>query len=101
MATQGSGLAPGRAGRGTGNVRTASLEIRDQAAWDHLRACRKALADQQGVPPYVIFHDTTLFEMLERRPRTLAELAEINGVGAAKLEKYGDAFLAALAELDA
>ena len=89
------------AGRGTGNVRTASLEIRDQAAWDHLRACRKALADQQGVPPYVIFHDTTLFEMLERRPRTLAELAEINGVGAAKLEKYGDAFLAALAELDA
>lgn len=49
----------------------------------------------------MIFHDTTLFEMLERRPRTLAELAEINGVGAAKLEKYGDAFLAALAELDA
>ncbi len=75
-------------------------QIVDQAAWDRLRACRKALADQQGVPPYVIFHDATLFDMLQRRPRTLSEMAEINGVGAAKLEKYGHAFLDALAQLD-
>lgn len=72
----------------------------DQAAWDHLRACRKELADKQGVPPYVIFHDTTLFEMLERKPRTIEELGEINGVGAAKLEKYGETFLEAIARLD-
>ena len=61
-----------------------------------LRACRKQLADKQGVPPYVIFHDTTLFDMLERRPSTLGELAEVSGVGAAKLEKYGDLFLQTL-----
>ena len=70
----------------------------NQAAWDHLRACRKALADQQGVPPYVIFHDATLYEMLKRLPRTREELGEITGVGAAKLEKYGETFLQALAE---
>jgi len=81
--------------------RSGHLSSADQVAWEQLRACRKALADQHGVPPYVIFHDTTLFEMLERRPRTLDELARINGVGAAKLEKYGQAFLTALAGLDA
>ncbi|MDX1634104.1 MAG: DNA helicase RecQ [Marinobacter sp.] len=74
--------------------------VTDPVGWEALRACRKALADQQGVPPYVIFHDTTLFEILERRPASLAELAEVNGVGAAKLERYGEAFLAALADLD-
>ncbi|WP_305966851.1 DNA helicase RecQ [Marinobacter salsuginis] len=75
-------------------------QITDQAGWDALRACRKELADKQGVPPYVIFHDTTLFGMLERKPRTLEELAEVSGVGAAKLEKYGEIFLEALAGLD-
>ncbi|WP_273203414.1 DNA helicase RecQ [Marinobacter subterrani] len=75
-------------------------QITDQAGWEALRACRKALADKQGVPPYVIFHDTTLFEMLERKPRTLEELGDVSGVGAAKLEKYGEIFLATLAELD-
>ncbi|KEF32415.1 ATP-dependent DNA helicase RecQ [Marinobacter nitratireducens] len=74
--------------------------ITDQAGWEALRACRKELAEQQGVPPYVIFHDATLFDMLERRPGTLSDLAEVNGVGAAKLEKYGEIFLEALANLD-
>ncbi|WP_417566650.1 DNA helicase RecQ [Marinobacter sp.] len=75
-------------------------QITDQAGWEALRACRKALADKQGVPPYVIFHDTTLFGMLERKPRTLEELAEVSGVGAAKLEKYGKIFLDTIAGLD-
>ncbi|KMQ74431.1 DNA helicase RecQ [Marinobacter subterrani] len=75
-------------------------QITDQAGWEALRACRKALADKQGVPPYVIFHDTTLFDMLERKPRTLEELGDVSGVGAAKLEKYGEIFLATLAGLD-
>jgi len=74
-------------------------QITDHDGWDALRACRKELADQQGVPPYVIFHDTTLFDMLERRPQTLEELAEVNGVGAAKLEKYGELFLETLRNL--
>ncbi|WP_303289623.1 DNA helicase RecQ [Marinobacter sp. SS5-14b] len=71
-------------------------QITDHEGWEALRACRKALADKQGVPPYVIFHDTTLFDMLERRPTTLEELGEVSGVGAAKLEKYGDIFLETL-----
>ncbi|MBS3803274.1 MAG: DNA helicase RecQ [Oleiphilaceae bacterium] len=75
--------------------------ITDPTGWEALRACRKALADEQGVPPYVIFHDTTLFDILEQRPASLAQLADINGVGRAKLERYGEAFLSALAELDA
>jgi ATP-dependent DNA helicase RecQ len=87
-------------GRKAGGSRTRPVIGDDinQAAWDHLRACRKALADQQGVPPYVIFHDATLYEMLKRLPRTREELGEITGVGAAKLEKYGETFLQALAE---
>lgn len=75
-------------------------QVTDHAGWEALRACRKQLADKQGVPPYVIFHDTTLFDMLERKPQTLDELAGVSGVGAAKLEKYGEIFLAAIAELN-
>ncbi len=76
-----------------------SDQISDQAGWDALRSCRKELATRQGVPPYVIFHDATLYDMLVRRPTSLAELAEVNGVGAAKLEKYGEAFLEVLSTL--
>lgn len=74
-------------------------QVTDHVGWQALRACRKELAEKQGVPPYVIFHDTTLFDMLERKPQTLDELAGVSGVGAAKLEKYGETFLAAIAEL--
>jgi ATP-dependent DNA helicase RecQ len=49
------------------------------------------------VPPYVVFHDSTLRGIAEARPRTLAELARIQGVGEAKLVRYGDAMLAAVA----
>ena len=45
------------------------------------------------MPPYVVFHDATLREMAARRPASLAELGEISGVGARKLEAYGDAFV--------
>ncbi|MBW7469872.1 DNA helicase RecQ [Marinobacter sp. F4218] len=75
-------------------------QITDDHGWEVLRACRKELAEKKGVPPYVIFHDTTLFDMLERKPRSLEELAEVSGVGAAKLEKYGAIFLEAIAGLD-
>jgi ATP-dependent DNA helicase RecQ len=75
-------------------------QITDQAGWEALRTCRKELADKQGVPPYVIFHDSTLLGMLQRKPRTLEELAEVSGVGAAKLEKYGEIFLQTIARLD-
>ena len=64
--------------------------------WEALRTRRRELAEAQGVPPYVIFHDATLREMLARRPSSLAELAEINGVGAKKLDRYGEHFLKVL-----
>jgi ATP-dependent DNA helicase RecQ len=66
--------------------------------FERLRALRKRLADAQGVPPYVIFHDATLREMAARRPQTLDEFAGIRGVGDGKLARYGKQFIAALSE---
>ena len=68
----------------------------DDPLFDALRALRRELASAASVPPYVIFHDSTLREMAATRPMTLAELGAIGGVGARKLEAYGDAFLATL-----
>jgi ATP-dependent DNA helicase RecQ len=68
----------------------------DQALFEALRAERRRLAAEHGVPAYVIFHDATLAQMAAERPQTLAELAQIGGVGAAKLERYGADFLAVL-----
>jgi ATP-dependent DNA helicase RecQ len=68
----------------------------DLALWEALRSKRRELAAGQGVPPYVIFHDTVLRQMVERRPRDLAELALLDGVGERKLARYGDDFLAVL-----
>jgi len=68
----------------------------DDPLWLALKAKRTELARQQGVPPYVIFHDSTLLDMLSRRPSTLNEMAEVSGVGQAKLVRYGEEFLAIL-----
>jgi ATP-dependent DNA helicase RecQ len=65
----------------------------DRELWDALRSCRKRLADEQGIPPYVVFHDSTLMEMIEHRPGNAEDLITLNGVGQAKLERYGKAFL--------
>jgi ATP-dependent DNA helicase RecQ len=62
--------------------------------FEALRELRRELAAEAQLPPYVIFHDATLREMAAVRPSTRDELAQINGVGARKLEAYGDAFLA-------
>lgn len=88
----------GKRGGGQGRQRVSD-HITDHAGWEALRACRKALAEEQGVPPYVIFHDTTLLEILERRPATIEEFAGISGVGKAKLDKYGERFLEEIAQL--
>jgi len=66
--------------------------------FDALRAERVRLARGQGVPPYVIFHDSTLLALASRQPRTLSDLADIPGMGQKKMERYGAAFLAVLAE---
>jgi ATP-dependent DNA helicase RecQ len=68
----------------------------DDPLWQALKARRLELAREQGVPPYVIFHDSTLLEILERRPQTLDEMAQVSGIGQSKLARYGDAFLQVL-----
>jgi ATP-dependent DNA helicase RecQ len=68
----------------------------DAELFDALRDVRLRLARQRGVPPYVIFHDTTLRDMVARRPRTLDDLHEVYGVGAKKAADFGDAFLDAI-----
>lgn len=61
--------------------------------FEALRGLRRELAQEAGVPPYVIFHDSVLRDMATRRPATLQDLGQIGGVGARKLEAYGDRFL--------
>jgi ATP-dependent DNA helicase RecQ len=68
----------------------------DVALWEALRECRRELADEQGVPPYVIFHDSTLQEMCTSVPQSLPEFSQISGVGERKLAKYGEEFLAVI-----
>jgi ATP-dependent DNA helicase RecQ len=65
----------------------------DQRLWEALRARRLEIAKTQGVPPYVVFHDATLSEMVAQRPQSLAELAHISGIGERKLAAYGEDFL--------
>lgn len=69
--------------------------------WEALREKRLQLAQQQGVPPYVIFHDATLMAMMEYHPQDLKQMSRISGIGAHKLEAYGEAFLQVLAGHDA
>jgi ATP-dependent DNA helicase RecQ len=64
--------------------------------FDALREARRKLAADAGVPPYVIFHDSTLREIAARKPNNLNELSNVQGVGAVKLERYGEAMLLAL-----
>jgi ATP-dependent DNA helicase RecQ len=61
--------------------------------FEALRERRRELAKDAGVPPYVIFHDSTLRDMAAQRPSSRAALAHLSGIGARKLEAYGDAFL--------
>jgi len=68
----------------------------EEELFQALRALRLQIAKDQGVPPYVVFHDKTLREMVAVAPRTLSELGNVAGVGAVKLERYGEKFLAAL-----
>jgi len=65
----------------------------DNALWDALRDCRKKLAEEHGVPPYVIFHDATLMQMMEQQPQDRNQFLNLNGVGESKCDKYADAFL--------
>lgn len=68
----------------------------EEALWQALKAKRMELARDQGVPPYIIFHDATLMEILKAKPTKLNQLKLIGGVGQAKLDHYGAHFLSVI-----
>jgi len=78
--------------------RPTEVSEQDKGLWEALKAKRKELADALGVPPFHIFHDATLMEMMQSMPSTDAELLSVNGVGAVKLEKFGEEFLSVIDE---
>ena len=73
--------------------KSAPSGVQDNSLWAALKAKRMELARAQGVPPYVIFHDSTLVEMMSVHPLNLDEMARVSGIGQAKLARYGDEFL--------
>lgn len=75
-----------------------AMDPQDELLWEQLRALRKRLAQENNVPPYVIFHDATLMEMVHYRPKNAQQMRQISGVGEHKLELYGDAFIQAIAQ---
>jgi ATP-dependent DNA helicase RecQ len=79
-------------------VTTSLADPNNYRLWEALRALRKRLADEQNVPSYVIFQDSVLLDMVQKRPQSLAELGRLSGIGERKLERYGADFLALLRE---
>ena len=82
------GEAPRRAA-----IETESWQDVDRDLFERLRALRLDIARSRGVPPYVIFHDTTLREMARLKPRSISDLLSVRGVGARKAEDLGEAFV--------
>ena len=93
--------APKRGTRATRSAPARELAPEEMPVWEALKACRRRLAEEAGVPPYVVFHDAALIAMLRANPRTHSEMLAVSGVGEAKLAKYGDAFLEVLAGIAA
>ncbi|MBF0308502.1 MAG: DNA helicase RecQ [Magnetococcales bacterium] len=75
----------------------SSFSPTSPSLWEALRLLRLELAKEQGMPPYVIFHDATLREIMAAMPSTLEELAEVHGVGTSKLKNYGEQVLKVVA----
>ncbi|MBI1171032.1 DNA helicase RecQ [bacterium] len=82
-----------KADRSERNTARVQVDEEDVALLTALKSKRRNLAEAQGVPAYVVFPDRTLIEMAEKRPQTLDEMIGITGIGARKLESYGQAFL--------
>ena len=95
-------IPPKRLGGKGRNRGGASQELNPvgDPLFDALRALRRALAKENQVPPYVIFHDSVLRDMAGLRPQTRALLGELPGIGAKKLDAYGDAFLEVIRQFE-
>jgi ATP-dependent DNA helicase RecQ len=89
--------APRRASIGSAQA-PGQLAPQSADLFERLRTLRKRIADEHGVPPYVIFSDTTLRQIANERPRTRGQLLRVNGVGEKKATDYGAAFLAVVEE---
>ena len=87
-----------RVARKTARARSYQVPPEGESLWEALRELRTRLSREAGVPPYVIFHDATLREMVRLRPSSPAELLALQGIGETKLERYGEAFLSVLRE---
>jgi ATP-dependent DNA helicase RecQ len=87
---------PGLRKKSRSSVRDSFAMPADSELFDVLREVRLRLARERGVPPYVIFHDTTLRDMVGRRPKTVEDLRGVYGVGDRKAALFGDAFLDAI-----
>lgn len=106
LRTRGLGPSASRAGgsarsggsSGAAKALADALPAEADALFERLRHLRKELADARGVPAYIVFNDKVLLEMAIRRPASPEALLEIPGVGPAKLERYGEAFLQAVEE---
>ncbi len=83
-------------GRGRRSAEASDLPAPQQSLFDALRALRREIARELGMPPYVVFHDSTLAEMAQAAPRSADALAQVRGVGATKAAKFGERFLAAI-----
>ncbi len=79
-----------------GRPAPAPLDGAGQSLFDALRSWRRRLAEAQEVPPYVILHDATLHELVRLKPGSMEELGQVSGIGAKKLERYGEDLLALL-----
>jgi ATP-dependent DNA helicase RecQ len=89
----GESVKPARRGRA---AKPAATGGGDDGLFETLRALRKRLADEAGMPPYIIFNDASLRDMAQRQPKTLEEFSTILGVGQAKLARYGAQFVEAI-----
>lgn len=95
----------GKAGVGSGNMSLTGMKVdyrallsaEDFAVFSKLREVRKSLAERDGVPPYAIFTNEQLAQVVKEKATTKAALGKIDGIGVGRLEKYGEALLAALA----
>jgi ATP-dependent DNA helicase RecQ len=85
--------APNAKKAGTKRAKKIDIRPEDQELWEELRECRKYLAEENNVPPYVIFHDATLKEMIDIMPMSASEFLTVGGVGDSKMEKYGADFI--------
>jgi ATP-dependent DNA helicase RecQ len=92
----GAGPAGKEGGAGFGGADGGAPWEGEDELFEELRTLRRQIAEREGVPAYVIFHDSTLREMAAARPATEVELLDVSGVGQRKLEKYGEEFLQVL-----